>query len=350
MYVSGVIDVVIGMVFIYLLTSMLCSHVSEWIAYQIFKLRSKTLAAGIRNMLNDPHGTEFVDQFFQHPLITGLVEPSPRQSDAALAANKASKPSYIPSRTFALTLLDIIAPADPATGPKSFAEVRGIIATLPNDDTRKALLALMDASENDLGKARKHIEDWFDGAMDRASGWYKREAKRILLVISIVVTLFLNIDSIQIASSLWRNPKLREATLRMTEDFLGDPRNNPQSAAAVDNTTSPPAEDATKGGGAAGTAENPAPGEATPPHPSVEKMNRTLGHLHQLEVLTLPLGWPAHPFDAKDHRALTLQRAPLKFVGWIITIMFVSLGAPFWFAVVNQFINIRRTGQPPEKK
>jgi hypothetical protein len=41
------------------------------------------------------------------------------------------RPSYIPSRTFALALLDVIAPAD-AAGPKTVDDVRNAVGSLPD--------------------------------------------------------------------------------------------------------------------------------------------------------------------------------------------------------------------------
>ena len=76
-------------------------------------------------------------------------------------------PSYIPSRTFALALLDIIAPASPA-GPKSIQEVRDAVDKLPPDsDIRRSLLVLIDDAGDNLDKVQDNIEIWFNNAMDR---------------------------------------------------------------------------------------------------------------------------------------------------------------------------------------
>jgi hypothetical protein len=36
-------------------------------------------------------------------------------------------------------------------------------------------------------------------------------------------------------------------------------------------------------------------------------------------------------------------------VGWLITALAVSLGAPFWFDMLNKFIVVRSTVKPHEK-
>ena len=36
-----------------------------------------------------------------------------------------------------------------------------------------------------------------------------------------------------------------------------------------------------------------------------------------------------------------------RILGWLITILALCLGAPFWFDVLNKFINIRSAGKSP---
>jgi hypothetical protein len=38
-----------------------------------------------------------------------------------------------------------------------------------------------------------------------------------------------------------------------------------------------------------------------------------------------------------------------RVTGWILTVVAVSLGAPFWFDVLNKFVNVRWAGKPPEE-
>ena len=37
------------------------------------------------------------------------------------------------------------------------------------------------------------------------------------------------------------------------------------------------------------------------------------------------------------------------FLGWLLTALAVSMGAPFWFDLLNKFIVIRSTVKPKEK-
>jgi len=38
-----------------------------------------------------------------------------------------------------------------------------------------------------------------------------------------------------------------------------------------------------------------------------------------------------------------------RFGGWLITILAVSLGAPFWFDTLSRFMNVRSSGKPPDQ-
>ena len=37
-------------------------------------------------------------------------------------------------------------------------------------------------------------------------------------------------------------------------------------------------------------------------------------------------------------------------LGWLITAFAVSMGAPFWFDLLNKFVNIRASGKAPEEE
>jgi hypothetical protein len=37
-------------------------------------------------------------------------------------------------------------------------------------------------------------------------------------------------------------------------------------------------------------------------------------------------------------------------LGWLITAFAVSLGAPFWFDLLNKFVNVRASGKAPEEE
>src|SRR5215470_17706187 len=224
MFGLQILDIAIGLIFVYLLLALICTTASELLA-GLFNRRSRNLYKGIRALLEEeavgrenpqdsgaPKGKGLVDLFYAHPLIKAL------HGWGTFGAGK-SKPSYIPSRTFALALLDIIQPANP-DGDRKIDDIRAAIKRLPDDwDIKRTLLILLDDAKADLEKLQKGVETWFNNAMDRASGWYKRRTQVIVFAIAVVMTTAVNADTIQIAKTLANDAALREALVAQAQEF-----------------------------------------------------------------------------------------------------------------------------------
>ena len=76
---------------------------------------------------------------------------------------------------------------------------------------------------------------------------------------------------------------------------------------------------------------------ATPDNPK-ERIRQTLGNLEQLGI---PLGWQAKPKN---------EEWPNKLIGLLLTTFAISLGAPFWFDILNKVINLRSSGKAPGER
>jgi hypothetical protein len=100
MFGSTILEVAIGLLFVYLLLSLLCSAVAEYIEAK-FNNRAKYLKEGITLLLNETTGggVDLAAQLYAH----GLVRPFYRDGTKL--------PSYIPARTFALALWNIASTA-----------------------------------------------------------------------------------------------------------------------------------------------------------------------------------------------------------------------------------------------
>ncbi len=199
MFGSTILDAAIGLVFVYLLVSLVISAANEVIA-GIFKSRAKDLSKGIQQLLQDQSEDGLVAKLYQHPLIHGLSGPK-------------SKPSYIPSRTFALALLDLVAPAS-TDAPRTLDEVRGGLANLP-EPLQKTLTTLLEESQLDVERLKTNMEVWFNNGMERVGGWYKRKSQIIQLSLAFVLAGILNIDSVHMARTLFAvNSPLRESLVQ----------------------------------------------------------------------------------------------------------------------------------------
>jgi hypothetical protein len=76
------------------------------------------------------------------------------------------------------------------------------------------------------------------------------------------------------------------------------------------------------------------PGQPTPGESADEALKRKWPTLHFLEKQV----WVAWVVQFRIH-----------FLGWLLTALAVSLGAPFWFDMLNKFIVVRSTVKPKEK-
>ena len=78
----------------------------------------------------------------------------------------------------------------------------------------------------------------------------------------------------------------------------------------------------------------------------------------KLTELGLPIGWvwDASPSQAKSGLAIPRDNAAVgdlilqHSLGWLITALAATLGAPFWFDMLNRVISIRSAGKAPEEK
>jgi len=284
---STVLDVAIGLAFVYFLLAIICTTTNEWIA-GIFNLRSKTLKKAITQLLDNQKnnsGDAFLVDFYAHPLIAGMMSQG---KDSA-----GSHPSYLSSRTFATAVMDLATTGTP--GSITFADLENGIKSLPDGDVKTALLALIQSAQGNLQTAQKYIEQWFDDTMQRASGWYKRHLQIVTICTAIVLAVATNADTVRISHLLWTSPTERALLVSQAQNRV------------------------TAGSGQAQT-ENPA-------------------ELKELQVL---LGWSGEqPKDAAGWSS--------RAGGWLLSIIAISLGAPFWFDLLSKMMNVRNAGEKPEE-
>jgi hypothetical protein len=357
---SHVIDVAIGMAYVFMIFSLICTIVNETIA-GLLTMRAKNLELGIKSLFSeDVHGADAADSFtnliYSHALVRGLYRGAERKADDFKRGflGRIKLPSYIPAGTFATALIDSIAPgASSAANP--FAQVETAIQKLPDSNTKKALLSLTLTAQGKLEGFQKNVEGWFNDSMDRASGWYKRDTKLILGIIALVVTVAANADAVRLVKTLWVDPAVREATVKMAQDYanshkIAQPAPSPNQTSTGTPTPATPTATATAAPTRTPTTTqtatatpNPTP-TATPtatpsPTPPATSTTPSISDLENDLPKNLPIGWRYADDNFKWYTPL----------GWIFTALALTLGAPFWFDVLNKFMVVRSTVKPKEK-
>jgi hypothetical protein len=256
------------LIFTYFLLSMISSHINEAIA-TLFGLRAKSLEQGIKNLLSDP---QLIDKVWNHSLVQSLF------------AKTGKAPSYIPSNTFALAVFDALVP--PSGQLTALGELYAAAQQLPACPAKQSILSIIQHADGDVNKARAGVEDWFNSAMDRLTGEYKRRIQQITIIVALAVTVLIGVDTLDLAQNLWHEQEARAAI-------------------------------------AATAQAQPA---------SLPQLMNTIGQFN--------LGWGKLPQDVGGW----LQ----KIIGLAITTLAVSLGAPFWFDVLKNLANMRNTGPAPQ--
>jgi hypothetical protein len=304
---SDILEVAIGIVFIFLIISIVCAAIREGLE-SILKTRAAYLEAGIREMLGDRGGGGLAAQIYAHPIVSGLFSedyrpPAIRSGLSWLLARGRNLPSYIPSRNFALALMDLAArgPTNAQNEnrdhiPLSIETLRRNLPNVQNPAVKRVLLTALDSSNGDLDNVRQTIQAWYDSSMDRISGWYKRSTQWIIFGIGVVVAVSINVDTIDIAKFLYTNKAARAAIV---------------ADAAV---------------AAADTAYL---------HQGYQQARARI-----TDESLLPVGWRNinTPGDVLHH-----------ILGWLVTALASTMGAPFWFDLLNKMMVIRSTVKPHEK-
>jgi hypothetical protein len=324
-----ILDLVIGMIFIYFLLSIISSSAVEMVMSGL-KIRSQILGEWLLTIFNkevtQPGGEKVPlgQAIMDHCGITALTK-----------AGKA--PSYIGAKTFAHALLEKVTyAANPDHVATNIDEMVASIQqsdALPTDLQRLLLtyaheakqtyasLTTKTASEIDIFKNR--IEHWYDTNMDRISGNLKlRYARPFTLIVAVVTTLLLNADSVAIAKFLYGNPQVSEALANQAAITATDTNMKKQVAAIgmVDTMTK--------------TQQQ-----------YIADIEERMGEIESAQALltgSIPMGWTKADFTGRWFLRL-LGHIP----GWAMTVLAIMLGAPFWFDLLNKISNLRGAGNKP---
>ncbi len=322
MFDSAVVDVAFGLILFFLILSLVCSAVQEWIASAV-GLRSRNLRKGIENLI----GADIAKSLYDHGQFKSLYkQPGALGSLKKMGSGGGVGPSYVEPKRFANILIDVIdrsgkqpSGARKDATAKTFSEIEDLLKEITQDDVRDALLSLLSRAEGKVEKFRDELADWFDSAMDRVSGWYARTVKVWLFVIAAAVVVALNANAIEVGKKLWSDQALRSAL--------------------------------------AGIAEQAAQMEEPPTYTEIKD-----------DLQKFPIGWKCEEGEtAKDPKdGETANGAKdgsffsglchggkfghiQSYIGWLITIIACSFAAPFWFGLLNKVSALRGSGKAPVK-
>ena len=379
---GAALDVAIGLIFVYLLVSLFVTALNEYVSSFLSK-RSEYLLQRVQSLLGGDGSEKKTGEWspemcsvWNHPLISALKSHQTTEDHCTKrGALLKNAPSYIPGKTFAVALTETLKPADQAH--LTFTQLKAAVSGIQNNDALKgALLPMIDDAEGKVDAFQQNVAVWFDGAMDRTSGAYKRWIHKLTFWAGFAVAVAFNVNSLQLIDNLWRDPVARAGLVaqasKSSQGTLGPrgvqaPSAAPSPAPAAEDPTGPAstASDATTPDGAApdGAAEGDTTlAECACDDEKVVDISRNL---------PLPIGWSQDAICGLVHQSLTSlppSKRPastcqtpyrdgwsmslkifLTLLGLAITGLAVSLGSPFWFGILQSVTNIRATGIKPDR-
>lgn len=318
MDLSTIIQVAIGIVFVWVAMAIVTSQIQEWISSAL-AWRAQMLEDTVVGMLGDKDLTAKV---YEHPLIKALWTNHGQR-----------KPAGIPEDKFALVLFEAVMNANASTAEiqDSFLRLKQNVQLLKNSENHELqnfatsmdtlLIGIEHNAENaaaSITQARQRVETWFDNAMERVGGAYRRRVQIVAIIVGILAALFFNVDSVSIMNALWKDPVLRQAVVQQAQAQASQ-----QEAQASNGQT---------------------PTQAAPTAQDIAN------NMNKLNALSLPIGWTFNPVNADDPRGLPTSASDWvsKVIGILITGVAAAQGAPFWFDLMRKLIS--RTPPPiPEK-
>lgn len=311
MFGSAILETALGLLLVYFVLSTISSSLSEGIS-RLLSWRAKNLKSAIGNMLG---GDNLLEELYKTDLIRSL--------------SKNGNPSYIKSKDFARALISLVAEKDGQKGPVTANRVQSALNTRSVEFAaiRRGLLNLVTESGMDLGNLTAGVEEWFDSVMERASGWYKRMVASAIVVVASLLVIVSNADTIMMLNVLYSSANTRSTIVALADEVPGTAA-NPDSETGDQEFARAAYDVMNQNLIGWGPFENEAP------RPGLA------GYVHRTP--------PSYTCGAEDAAAGCMQGFLLgwlvKLIGLALTVAAVSMGAPFWFDLLNRFTNLRAAG------
>ncbi len=308
------LQVVIGLVFVMLLLSLLATTIMELLAAGL-SLRGKNLEKALKNMLASKDVEEkLFKQFRENALYKQLSQKF---------WGRRYSPSYMSSDAFQSILFNVILEG------QGMDKLSKKLEDIKDENLRQVLNQFLVDSNYDFNTFKARIEKWYNDVMDRAGGWYKRSTQKILVFIGITIAIVFNADALAIYQRLESDPESLQEVVTMAESFVERDSSIYTYYYEGDSVI---------------LNEHPI---LVANDESSERFQRALDQAklmvnEELESIRAPLGLGWSYFDYKNAEWTVWA---MKVLGWIVTALAISLGAPFWFDLLRKLVNIRSSGK-----
>jgi hypothetical protein len=330
MNLTLLLQLLVSLVFIFLLLSIIASGLNEIIRY-VLQSRGFFLKNALKEVLDDSAlNKNYTELLYDHPLVDRLKK------------TQNSLPSYITSDTFASTLIDVIGreyekdhvlfKQNPVTllmeldgTPKEADLLKRFNAGVEKmrySDLKIYFRNLADRSK-DYNELKSNLEKWFNDYMDRVTGWYKNRMQWLLFLIGLAISIGANVDTISLTKNLYHNQILTTQLSGAADQYI-------QNHKTISTTDS-----------------------------LAELVKNIDQAYNMLKLYELPVGWKSiHEYADLWKGCSAGNTVPgmigeviwkiiSKSFGWILTAAAISFGAPFWFDLLGKLVDLRKAGKKP---
>lgn len=345
MFNSTVLDMVILLVFTYFISSVLVSSANEFIATAL-NFRANELIKSLNNLFFDPQWPAFV----QNKILSSPYFESLKKNN-----DPKSQPSYLPAENFAKAIMESMRIGNQVLDMQS---IQTALTTnnigLPAD-LQETLLGFLDTSENKIDLFQRQIEQFYNNAMDRASGWYKLKIKPISITVSCLLVVLMNIDTIEIIDKSIHNPAALNVEVNHIAAIAPNISFN-QSGDTVflkiqDPKTGVMLNKTIVGSGATDSTL----AALQQQYKDFSTITKEMNSIYQFGY---PNGWSDvwqewfHPertrmYTGTERVMCSIGYALIKILGLAITVAALQVGSTYWFDTLNKLINLRGTGKKP---
>jgi len=213
---------------------------------------------------------------------------------------------------------------------------------------------------------RQRLEQWFDSFMDRVSQWFVMNTRWITVVLALFVAFAMHLDSLDVLRHIERDSEVRSRLQAMSATLLD---RTPEATASVeaiyrqaltdllakdpsrfnDQAALTASDRFTSGADVRGWIERNSPHDAAAPLFAEwqnasqgllkTSMDASIDRAKTLQADLASTGILAMPSDGHGTWCYTPNSA--HFLGMVTSVLFLSLGAPFWFNTLKDLTSLR---------
>lgn len=291
---SQALEVVIGLIFVFYVLGSIVSLITQWIN-EAFETRGKSLEKHLKKIVGDNH----VGDFVKLPQIQSLRPIRYKHWYSFVSSTTEQKiVEKIPVSTLVDSYFDFV-------GLTASKEITGeglkeLISAFPDSEGKRAIAKWVGQGVTDLEELRKRTTAYFGGLMEQAAETFRSNSRSFVIVLSMLLTLFLGTDSIQLAQTLWANAGIRSAVVAQAQMEV--------QMQAADGTV------------------------------SEERIDDLIQQLIDLDIVKI--GWwqtdvPPAGSDINTWAVFIV----LKIIGLGLTVMAVSQGSSFWYDLLKKLVS-----------